>query len=140
MKRLILDQEIFGLSNLLERIARVRVKDCFKGGEDEDTIYYVVSPGELGKAIGKGAANIKQLQNELNKKIKIIEFRDNVVDFVRNVIYPLTVEEIVEENGVLFIKDSNKKTKGLLIGRGGRNLKLINRAVQRFFNLEVKIV
>lgn len=137
MNKVILDQEAFGLSSLMEKIARVRVKDCFK---DEEIIYFVVAPGELGKAIGKGAINIKRAQEEFGKRIKIIEYNDEVVRFIKNIIYPAKVEEIIEENSVIFIKDSSKKTKSLLIGRGGKNLKLINRAVKRFFNKEVKVV
>lgn len=137
MKKVILDQEAFGLSSLMEKIARVRVKDCFK---DEEIIYFVVAPGELGKAIGKGAVNIKRVQEELGKRIKVVEYNEDMVTFIKNIIYPAKVEEIVEENNVIFIKDSSKKTKSLLIGRGGKNLKLINRAVKRFFNKEVKVV
>ncbi|MEK6969550.1 MAG: NusA-like transcription termination signal-binding factor [Nanoarchaeota archaeon] len=137
MNKVILDQEAFGLSSLMEKIARVRVKDCFK---DEEIIYFVVAPGELGKAIGKGAINIKRAQEEFGKRIKLIEYNDEVVRFIKNIIYPAKVEEIIEENNIIFIKDSSKKTKSLLIGRGGKNLKLINRAVKRFFNKEVKVV
>lgn len=137
MGRLILDQETFGLSSLMEKIARVRVKDCFK---DEDTVYFVVGQGELWKALGKNTANVKKIQNELGKRIKIIEYRDEAVNFVKNVIYPIKAEEIVDENGVIFIKDRSKKTKSLLIGRNGKNLKFITRAVKRFFNKEVKVV
>ncbi len=137
MKKVILDQEAFGLSSLMEKITHARVKDCFK---DEEIIYFVVAPGELGKAIGKGAINIRRMQEELGKRIKVIEYNDEILNFIKNIIYPAKVEEIVEENSVIFIKDSSKKTKSLLIGRGGKNLKLINRAVKRFFNKEVKVV
>jgi N utilization substance protein A len=138
--RLKLDQETLGLSSLLERISGVKVKDCFKD-ENNETLYYVVETGELGKAIGKGGMNIKRLQQELGKRIRIIEYRPNLADFVKNVIYPLQVTEIVEENGQVLIKDENKKTKSLLIGRNGKNLKIINRAVKRFFNVEeVKVI
>lgn len=137
MGRLILDQEAFGLSSLMERISRVKVKDCFK---DEDTVYFIVGQGELWKALGKDTINVKRLQEKLGKRVRVIEYRDNVISFVKNIIYPIKVEEIIEENGVIFIKDSSKKTKSVLIGRNSKNLKLINRAVKRFFNKEVKVV
>ena len=121
----------------MERITRVRVKDCFK---EDDTIYFIVGTGELGKAIGKGAINIKKVQQEIGKKIKVIEFRSNIAAFVRNVIYPLKVEDVVEEEGTVKIKERSKKTKSLLIGREAKNLKLINRAVKRFFNVNEVIV
>ncbi|HLD00317.1 MAG TPA: NusA-like transcription termination signal-binding factor [Candidatus Nanoarchaeia archaeon] len=136
MGRLILNQEELGLSSIMERLTRARVKDCFK---DEDTIYFVVAEGEMGKALGKGGVNIKRVQNELGRRIKVIEYADNLVDFVRNIILPLKVAEIIDQNGTVIIRDDKKKTKSLLIGRGRKNLTLIKRAVSRFFNVEVVV-
>ena len=121
----------------MERITRAKVKDCFK---DEDTIYFVVGIGELGKAIGKGGINIKKAQQEFGKKIKIIEFRNDPVSFARNLIYPLKVEEIVLEGEEVLIKDNNKKVKGQIIGRDRSNLIFINQIMKRFFNVEIKVV
>jgi len=137
MSRLKLDQDDLALSSLMERITHARVKDCFK---DIEVIYFVVAPGEMGKAVGKNGSNIRKAQEELGKRIKVIEFKDNAVDFVKSIIYPLYVESVIEEGGFVLIKDSNKKTKSLLIGRESRNLQLINRAVKRFYNVEVKVV
>ena len=136
LARLKLDQDSLGLSSLLERITGARVKDSFK---DQETIFFVVATGHIGKALGKGGSNIKKVQKELGKQVRVVEYRDNPVDFVRNVIYPIKVEEILEEDGIIWIKDSSRKTKSLLIGRESRNLNLINRAVKRFFNVEVRV-
>jgi len=122
----------------MEKITRVRVKDCFKDDDDE-TIYFIVHRGEMGKALGKGGANIKKVQQVLDKKIRVIEYNDDLVAFVKNVIYPVEVEEINVDNNTVIIKDSRKKTKSLLIGRESRNLNIIKRAVRRFFNVEVKV-
>lgn len=122
----------------MEKISRAKVKDCFT--DEEGIIYFVVASGDLGKAIGKGASNIKRLQQELQRKVKIIEFSENVVEFIKNIIYPLRIESITEEQEAVFIKETNKKAKSLLIGRQGRNLKLINRAVRRFFPHQIKII
>ena len=136
MSRIKLDPESLGLSTLMERLSGTHVKDCFR---DEESIYFIVNSGELGKAIGKGGITVKRVQEELGKKIRIIEYHDNIQVFVRNVIYPLTVERISEEEGSIILRDKNRKTKSLLIGRGGKNLLLINRAVKRFFDKEVKV-
>ena len=126
------------LSSLMERITKAKVKDCFT--DEEGTIFFVVAPGDIGKAIGKGASNIKRLQQELQRKIRVIEYSDDLAEFIKNIIYPLRVQSITEEQDVIVIKEANKKAKSLLIGRQGRNLKLINRAVKRFFNREVKVI
>lgn len=138
--RIKLDQNALALSSMLERIAGVQVKDSFMD-EEEDTIYFIVNSGELGKAIGKGGMNIKRLSEELGKRIRITEYRDNVMEFIRGFIYPATVAEVVQEGNDILIKDESRKTKSLLIGRGGKNIKLLNRAVKRFFSInEVKVV
>ncbi|HLC70631.1 MAG TPA: NusA-like transcription termination signal-binding factor [Candidatus Nanoarchaeia archaeon] len=136
MVRIKLDQETLGLSSIMERRTGALVKDCF---QDEDTVYFVVALGELGKAIGKGGANIRAISQELNKKVRVVEFRDQVQEFIKNLMYPLAVEKIVEEDDAFVLQDSSRKTKGLLIGRDGKNLKFLNRAVQRFFGKEVKV-
>ena len=139
-ERLKLDVDVLGLSSLLEKIAGVRVKDCFKD-ESNETVFYVVETGDLGKAVGKGGVNIHKVQDSLGKRVKVIEYRDNVIDFVRNVIYPLQVQEVSMERDMIIIKDSSIKTKSLLIGREGKNLKVLDRAVKRFFKIEgVKII
>ena len=132
-----LDQDTLALSSFLEKLARIRVKDCFK---DRETIFFVVPKGSMGKALGKGAINVKKLQRDLNSKIRLIEHDDEVVKFIQNVISPLKVEEIEEQEEFILVRDSSKKTKSLLIGRDGRNLQTLNRAVKRFFNKEVKVV
>jgi len=138
--RLKLDQDTLALSGILERMARVRVKDSFKDDSNE-TIYFVVETGDLGKAIGKGGCNIHSLQQDLGKRVRIVEYRPTVTEFIRGFIYPAEVAEIVQEGSVIVIKDENRKTKSLLIGRDGKNLKILNRAVKRFFNVdEVKII
>ena len=138
MARLKLDADSLGLSLVMERITKARVKDSF---QDDDTIYFIVGFGELGKAVGKGGSNIKKVQEALGKKIKVIEFKNDVKGFVKNAIYPLKVEEIKQEDNCIIIKETSKKTKSLLIGREGKNLKLINRAVKLFFSIEeVKVI
>jgi len=95
----------------------------------------------MGKALGKKGNTIRTIQKEFRKKIKLIEFNKDLNIYLKNVIYPLSVEEISLDSGSVLLKQSNKKTKGLLIGRNGMNLKAINRAVKRFFPVDdVKII
>ena len=100
----------------------------------------IVSPCELGKAIGKGGSTVRKVEEQLGKRLRIVEYRDDVIEFVRNLVYPLQVQSITIEEKAVLLQDSNKKTKGLLIGREGKGLHILNRAVKRFFpELEVKV-
>ena len=136
MARIKLDQEAMGYSLVMEQLTHVHVKDCFR---EEDMVYFVVATGELGRAVGKGGVVIKRVQEQLGKKVRVIEYRDNPVDFVKNVIYPLTAQEVIEEESKIIIRDGSTKTKSLLIGRNARNLQFINKAVHRFFDKEVTV-
>ena len=121
---------------LFESLTGAKVKDCIADG----TLIFVVHENEMGKAIGKHGANIKKAGSILNKKIRVIEFSNDVCRFVRNIIYP-TEAEVDEEEGIINIHGNDTKTKGMLIGRDRSNIKLINDIVKRYFNVqEVKVV
>ncbi len=137
MGKVKIDQEAMRLSSYFERVTRAHVKDCFR---EEETVFFVVAPGELGKAIGKGGTIIKRVQQDIGKKVRVIEHQSDPCNFVRNIIYPIRVEAIVEEEGSVVIKDDDRKKKGQIIGRSGSNLILINRIVGRFFSKEVRVV
>jgi transcription termination/antitermination protein NusA len=134
--RLKLDPETLGLTVLIERLTGVKVKDCFVA----DQLYVIVPPGYLGRTVGKGGVIIKKVQEQVKKKVKVVEYNESLSGFLKNFIYPLKVEEIVEDDGKVFLRDSSRRTKSTLIGRGGSNLQIIQRAVNRFFpGREVKV-
>ena len=134
--KVIYDQEIMGLIGVLGRLLRIRIKDLFK---EDDVIYCIVEPGQIGKAIGKGGENIRKATQVVKKKVKFIEFRNTAVGFVKNLIYPVKADvDLVD--GVVEIKSEDRKVKGLLIGRDRRNLAFLNKVVKRFFDVEIKVV
>ena len=135
MNRLKLDQEVLGLCSIVERVTHARVIDGFN---ENEMYYFVVATGEIGKAIGERGINVQRFQQEFGKRVRMIEYNDNVAQFVKNVIYPLKVERIEVKEKEVILSDSNKKTKSLLIGRESKNLDMINRAVKRFFAVDVK--
>ncbi len=135
-KRVKVDMDSFAYTPMFERLARVKVKASFDGG---DTLYVVLYPGFLRKAIGKNGETIKKFSDQIGKRIKVAEFNHDIKRFIMNVIYPLKVEEIDVSGDYVTIKDPSKKTKSLLIGRDARNLKMLNDIVGRFFNKDVKI-
>ena len=118
------------MTKVLENLSGARVKDCF---QSEELIYFIVAKGDLGKAIGKNGDVVRSLKYKVNKNIKIIEFDEEEILFVKNIIDPLKIENIQKEGNTVFIRESNKKTKSLLIGRGGRKLQMLNRALQMVF-------
>ncbi len=138
MTKIKYDVNIMKFISLFENITRARVKDCIS---KDDRLIFIVQPGEMGRAIGKKGANIKKLERALKKKIRIIEFDDEVTCFVSNCIFPSKAKDIEEKEEVITITPVDNKTRGYIIGRGGLNLRELEDIVKRFFTIEeIKVV
>lgn len=137
MGRVILDKEILGLMDLAGKLTRARIKDCFK---ENDVVYFIVEKGEIGRAVGKGGSNVRRVGQLVKKRVRFVEYGETAAAFVRNFIYPVKVEEIRAGEGVVEIVGGSRQVNSMLIGRDKSNLKLINKAVRRFFDVEVKVV
>lgn len=132
------DMATMKLMAMFENMTRVTLKDCFEHG---DTLYFLVPQADVHRAVGKAAGTVRKLSSMLNKKVKIIGFSDDLCQFVRNMIMPLKVKEVTEENGIVTIRDEDQRTKGLIIGRNAQNLRALERHVQRHFDIEeIKVV
>jgi len=124
--------------SLFESLTHSSLKDCFTLG---DRLVFVVKQGEMGKAIGKGGANIKKLERVLKRKVRIIEFNPDMLIFIQNVVYPSKVKEIKEEDGIVTIIPPDSQTRGYLIGKSAVNLRNTEMVVKRYFELkEIKVV
>ena len=123
--------------SMFESLTGAKLKDCIVN----DSIIFVVNQNEMGKAIGKRGANARRMENLLKKRIKIIEFSDNVSKFVGNLIYPAKAKEIRDNLGIIEITADDLKTKGILIGRDRHKINSINDIVKRYFEIkEVKVI
>ena len=132
------DMNLIRLISLFEKTTHADVKDCIN---DDDQLIFVVAPFQLRKCLGKDGSNIKRLNSELNKRIKIVEYSDDIREFIKSLIMPLKVDSIEVDDGIVTLKSEDRKVKGLLIGKNARNLRRYERVVQRFFDIkEMKVV
>ena len=115
---------------LFENITRTSPKDCIV---DQNLITFVVKPNQAGKAIGKKGVNVKKLENKLNKKIRILEFDEDIIKFTQNLIYPFKNIQIEKIDDDMVLTGRDVKTKGLLIGRNSQNLLKIKNILKRYF-------
>ena len=130
--------KLLQLISLFEKTTHTDVKDCI---DDDDQLIFVIDQFQLRKCLGKDGSNIKRLNSELKKKIKIVEYSDNIQDFIKSLIMPLKVDSIEINDGIVTLKSEDRKVKGLLIGKNARNLRRYERVVQRFFDIkEIKVV
>jgi N utilization substance protein A len=137
MSRIKYTIDLMKYMQLFENLTRAKLKDCIAN----EQLIFIVEENEIGKAIGKGGSNVRRLEGLLNKKIKIVEFNNDIKHFIRNFVMPLQVKDINEEDNIITITGSDTKTKGLLIGRERKNLENLKEVVKRYFEVEdIKVI
>ena len=122
---------------LFESMTGAKVKDCIL----DERLMLIIEENEMGKAIGKNGANIKKLERLMKKKVRLVEFSNDLNKFIKNLAYPVEILDFQNENGTitLFCKDTN--TRAMLIGRERQNINHIKGVVQRYFDVkEIKVM
>jgi len=137
MTKILYDVETMKFSTYFESFTKSRLKDCFK---ENETLVFVVMPGNLAKAVGKGGSNVKKISQKLKKQVKIIEFNEDITKFIAKAIYPVRNVEIEFKDNNVIIHCPDTKTKGLIYGREKERLKSLSSLVKRYFKInEIKI-
>jgi len=138
--KIIYDEDTIRKMALFESLTHSDLKDFFDDPVQERLVF-IVQPGNLWKALGPKSINAKKLENTFKRKIKIVEFSDNLVQFIKNMAHPLIVTEVTEEEGIVTIHHDDLQTKGLLIGKNAKNLRNLEKNVRRYFDVkEIKVV
>ena len=124
---------------LFESISGASVKDCIIDEKQERAIY-IVNPGQVGIAIGKGGRNIHTLERMTGKKHEIIEYSEDPVQFIKNALKPAAVREVrVSERTdgkKMAVVTINPKDKGVAIGKNGKNAERLRFLAKRYFDIQ----
>jgi len=128
----------FRLISLFQTISSASARDCVVDDKMERVIF-IVNKGQMGLAIGKGGATIKQLQNVVAKKVELVEYSDDASEFIRNILNSEMVNEIKinersdgSKQAVVFV---DPKRKGVVVGREGRNAEKARLLAKRYFQI-----
>jgi N utilization substance protein A len=123
------DTETIRLITLFENVTGATVKDCIFNG---NTIYYVIDEGKVGIAIGKNGASVKHAEKLVGKTIKLFEFSNDIIKFVKNLVPEASEVKIRNgDEGTVVEIHVEKKNRAVVIGRDGKNLKLFKELLQR---------
>lgn len=137
MSRIIFDASIMKIISLFESVTHANVKDCIKS---DDSYLFIVDPGEMGKAIGKGGRHIKQLERSLKKRVRVAEFNDDPLVFLEHLVAPAKVSNSQMQDGVITLTAADTQSRGVIIGRGGAHLRFLEKVMQRYFEVtEIKV-
>ena len=139
MVRIKYDLELIKRMSLFEKTTRAKLVDCFI--DENSVLNFIVAEGNLRNAVGKKGVVAKKLERMFNSKIKIVENNAEVTKFIRNYIYPLKVDSIELDDKIVVLMSKDTKTKGLLIGRNAKNLRYLEKVVNRYFDIdEIKVM
>ena len=131
------------LISLFQNVTKATARDCVDD-EKQDRIIFVVSEGKMGLAIGKGGSNIKSLQNILKRNIELIEYFNDPIKFLKNILNPKFVNEVkldTKPDGssqAIIIVDHGKK--GIVVGREGRNAERARLFAKKYFNISSVLI
>jgi N utilization substance protein A len=124
--------------SLFQSITSVTSRDCVVD-DKMDRVIFIVNKGQMGLAIGKGGATIRQLQNVVAKKVELVEYSDDASDFVRNILNPQMVNEVKitqrtdgSKQAVVLV---DAKRKGVVVGKEGRNAEKARLLAKRYFQI-----
>lgn len=126
------------LMSLFQSITSVTARDCVVD-DRMDRVIFIVNKGQMGLAIGKGGATIRQLQNVVARKVELVEYSDDASDFVRNILNPQMVNEVKitqrtdgSKQAVVLV---DAKRKGVVVGKEGRNAEKARLLAKRYFQI-----
>ncbi|MEO9321026.1 MAG: NusA-like transcription termination signal-binding factor [Nitrososphaera sp.] len=126
------------LMSLFQSVTTATARDCIVD-ERMDRVIFVVNKGQMGLAIGKGGATIKQLQNVVGRKVELVEFSEDAAEFIRNMLNAELINEIRLSDRIDGTKQAvvvvDAKKKGAVVGREGRNAEKARLLAKRYFQI-----
>ena len=126
------------LMSLFQNITKATARDCVED-EKQNRIIFVVNEGKMALAIGKGGSHIKQLQNKIDRNVELVEYSDDPIKFLKNILNEKYIVEIKMSERLdgsqqaIVIVDNSKK--GVVVGREGRNAEKARLLARRYFDI-----
>ena len=126
------------LISLFQNVTGASARDCVED-EKQNRVIFVVSEGKMGLSIGKGGSHIRNLQNIVKKSVELVEYSDDPVEFLKNMLNPKLVTDVKLnkrlDGTTQAIVMVDPKKKGIVVGREGRNAEKARLLAKRYFEI-----
>ncbi|OPY37625.1 MAG: transcription elongation factor NusA-like protein [Methanoregula sp. PtaU1.Bin051] len=119
-----LTEDCMRLISQFESLTGAGSRDCVVD-ERNNRLIFVVNPGDMGLAIGKKGASIKKASDTMGKKIEVVEYNNNVEQFIRNCFLPAQITSMKfegEPGQQTVIVEVRDEDRGIAIGKEGKNI------------------
>jgi N utilization substance protein A len=125
-----------------EQLTGASSRDCIIDDRN-NRIILVVNPGEMGRAIGKKGASIKNAMEVMGKRIEVVEYTSSPEQFIRNCFLPAQVTSLefegTDEERIAKVT-VREEDRGIAIGKEGKSIFKAKRLAQRQHNIaDVKL-
>jgi len=129
-----LTQDDLLLMSALEKISGVTPKDCIV---NNNSIAYLVKEHDVGRAIGKNAQSVKELEKRLGKKIEIYGYGEKPEEMIAKALKVKFASATTKGGKIFIMLDGMEKKK--LFGNMGR-MRTIKEFVERNYGLEAVVL
>lgn len=121
--------------NFFEKLIGLRTRHCFSFN---GTIFFVVNPNLVPRAIGESGSNIKKLATRLRRKVRIIATPFSAGDaekFVSSLVYPIQIKKFVIEGEEASII-APREARAMIIGRNKVKLGELENILKEYFGIK----
>ena len=133
-----LKSEELQLMSLIQDLTSVTAKDCIFDSK-LNRVILVVDSTQMGLVIGKKGMMIKKLKKITGKLIEIVEYFDDPVKFVTNILNQDLIENIKltknSNNNQTIVVNVDAKNKGAVVGKNGRNAEKARSLSKKYFQI-----
>ncbi len=139
MSEIMISEDNMRMIAQYENLTGAGARDCIVD-EKFGRILFVINPGEMGLAIGKKGASIKKASDAFGKKVEVVEYNPDKVQFIRNCFLPIQIQTVTfepgeEEGTEITTIDVRPEDRALAIGKEGRNIIKAKKLALRHFNI-----
>jgi N utilization substance protein A len=133
------------LMSLFQRISGATAKDCIVD-QKMNRVIFLVSPNEIGLAIGKKGSCVKTLESMIKKPVEIVIYSDDPIQLINNSLNRKYISEVrlserLDGSKIAVVVLSNPKFQGAVVGLGGKNAERARLLIRRYFDIaDVRIV
>ena len=126
-----ISMEEIRLMNALQQVTGVMPKDCLV---EETLISFFVPEQLMGKAIGKAAINVKELENKLNKRVEFVPYFEKPESVFANAMEVNFTASKINAKKLILTLDSASRAKAF---KNNSRIKRVKELILRNFGLEV---
>ncbi|HIJ06803.1 MAG: NusA family KH domain protein [Methanomicrobiales archaeon 53_19] len=137
MSEITLTEDCMRLISQFESLTGAGARDCVID-DRHNRVIFIINPGEMGLAIGRKGASIKKASEALDKRVEVVEYSDDLVQFIRNCFLPaevLSIEFEGEDEERVAQVEVREEDRGLAIGKEGKNITKAKQLLRRQFDI-----